>query len=126
MRRITKRTRLEPAISLINIIFLILIFFMVTSTLSRPTLPSLQFVQTTGLECCAGSDVLQVNETGDLFVLGEPIGSIDTYLSMKPDDEPIVRIVPDRRLPAHKLIELVGVFQGQGAQRIVIVTENTQ
>ena len=124
MKRRRTSSKREPTISLINIIFLILIFFMVTGTLSRPSLPTLEFVETTGLECCAGSGVLQIDAGGALFVQGEPIGSIDAYLASLPGDDAAVRIAPDRRLPARDLLKTVAALREMGAARILIITEN--
>lgn len=124
MKKKRERTERESTISLINIIFLILIFFMISGTISTPSLPSLEFVQTTELECCAGNHVLQISDDGSLFVKGDPISSIEAYLSSLPESDPTVRIVPDHRLPANKLLSFVSELRKGDAKNIVIVTEN--
>ena len=124
MKKKRERTERESTISLINIIFLILIFFMISGTISTPSLPSLEFVQTTELECCAGSHVLEIADDGSLFVYGESIPSVEAYLASLPDDEPTVRIVPDHRLPANKLLSFISELRKSDAKHIVIVTEN--
>ena len=119
-------SRRDPTISLINIVFLILIFFMVSSTLSRTSSADLAFVQTEGLDCCAGVHVLQVNADGELFENGQPIESPQTYLDARPADDRTVRIAPDRALPAQDLLILIGELRAKGAERVVVITENRQ
>jgi biopolymer transport protein ExbD len=124
MKRPRARSRRDPTISLINIVFLILIFFMVSSTLSRPLGGDLQLVTTDGLECCAGTEVLEVGADGALLVGGQLVSGPDVYLDGLPDSAP-ARIVPDRRLPARDLLRLVGELRARGADQILIITENT-
>ncbi len=119
-------SRRDPTISLINIVFLILIFFMVSSTLSRTSSVGLEFVQTERLECCAGAHVLQVNAEGELFENGQPIEEAQVYLDARPADDQTVRIVPDKALPAQDLLRLIGDLRARGAERVVVITENRQ
>ena len=56
MKRVKRKRERDPVISLINIVFLILIFFMVAGTLSAPTEPSLRFVQAEAPDCCVPPD----------------------------------------------------------------------
>ena len=117
-------SRRDPTISLINIVFLILIFFMVSSTLSRTSSAGLAFVQTEGLDCCAGAHVLQVNADGELFENGQPIEGPQIYLDTRPADDRTVRIAPDKALPAQDLLILIGDLRARGADRVVVITEN--
>ena len=125
MKARRKPSRRDPTISLINIVFLILIFFMVSSTLSRTSSRDLAFVQTQGLECCAGAHVLQVGADGALFENGQPIFDPQSYLDARPADDLTVRIVPDRDLPARELLLLIGDLRARGAERVVVITENS-
>lgn len=125
MKRIGRRTRQEPAISLINIIFLILIFFMVSGTLARPVPVSIELVETDRLECCAGERILAIDREGRIFEGGQAVESPAAFLRALPEGETTVRLAPDRRLPARRLISLVSELRALGAQRIVIVTETT-
>lgn len=121
MKRVKRTSRREPAISLINIIFLILIFFMITGSLARPVPASLELVETSGLACCAGPRVLAVAADGALSVNGAPIDSLEAYLQAAPTKD--ARLAPDRRLPARELILLVAELRALGAKRVVILTE---
>ena len=119
-------SRRDPTISLINIVFLILIFFMVSSTLSRTSSAGLEFVQTEGLDCCAGAHLLQVSAEGELFENGQPIDDLQLYLDARPAGDRTVRIAPDKALPARDLLRLIGELRARGAERVVVVTENRQ
>ena len=84
MRPIAKaKPQREPTIALINIVFLMLVFFMVAGTLSQPLDSDLNLVETH-----------------------------DT-----------VRLLPDRALPARRLVELTRELRGAGAERVMLVTE---
>ena len=50
MRRIVRRKKGEPTIALINIVFLMLIFFLVAGTLAQPLDGDLELVETSDLE----------------------------------------------------------------------------
>ena len=50
MRRIVRRKKGEPTIALINIVFLMLIFFLVAGTLAQPLDGDLELVATSDLE----------------------------------------------------------------------------
>ena len=123
MKRASPTSRREPAISLINIIFLILIFFMVSGTLARPVPASIELVQTRGLECCAGPRVLAVDADGALSMNGAPVASLQAYVDGISGGDAVARVAPDRRLPARTLISMVGELRALGAQRVVIITE---
>lgn len=123
MKRISRTSRREPAISLINIIFLILIFFMVSGTLARPLPASVELVQTSGFECCSGPRILAVAADGSLSMNGEPVEGLEPYFSEVSSGDGVARMAPDRRLPAQALITLVADLRDLGAGRVVIVTE---
>lgn len=126
VRRVARRG--EPTIALINIVFLMLIFFLVAGTLARPLDRDLKLVSATRLEGRAPPDALVVFADGRLAFryrettpaahlahLSEESGSDDTA--------PDVRIVPDRELPAADLVQLMARLRAEGAARIFIVTE---
>ena len=79
MKRCKLQTRRDPVISLINIVFLILIFFMIAGTLASPPDPSVRFVQTQDLECCVPPDAVSIDKTGQLRRGGAPV-SLESLL----------------------------------------------
>ncbi|MBL4837776.1 MAG: biopolymer transporter ExbD [Kordiimonadaceae bacterium] len=124
MKRVSKRTKMEPVISLINIVFLILIFFMVTGTLSRHNDGGLTFVQTTGLECCSEPDALRISREGELSYKGAKIATLGSYFEVLEGKFKSVKLLPDQELSAHQLLGIISEVQKSGAENIVILTQN--
>lgn len=124
MRARRKRAEREPTIALINIVFLMLIFFLVAGTLARPLDPDLTLVQTADLGPAGPPDALVVHADGRLSFRGDDLASAAAYLAeVPPEAAERVRIVPDRALPAEELIAVGRALRAAGADRVVIVTE---
>lgn len=123
-----RKTQGEPTVTLINIVFLMLIFFMVAGTLSSPPDSAISFVQSNDLECCASPDALSISASGDLARNGEAYASPQDYLAAYPAagegvGEPL-RILPDQSLPAARLLEILSQLQASGAGSISLLAEN--
>ncbi|UXX82384.1 ExbD/TolR family protein [Roseovarius pelagicus] len=124
MRPARPRTKREPTIALINIVFLMLVFFMVAGTLAQPLDPALDLVRTTDLEGRAPPDALVISADGVLTYHGTEITSAAAFVPRREDEAgPEVRLVPDRDLPARDLIRIARELRGAGAARVIIVTE---
>lgn len=124
MTRKRTRTEREPTIALINIVFLMLIFFMVAGTLAAPLDGKLALVRTDGIEATAPSDALVIHPDGRMSHMGAPVGSAIAFFDTLPQEaRSRVRIVPDRDLPAHQLVTLGRTLREAGAGTVVIVTE---
>lgn len=124
MRKRRQGTRREPTIALINIVFLMLVFFMVAGTLTKPLDKDLKLVRTSELEGRAPPDTLVVHEDGRMTYRGNEIGSAEAFLEARPEDgRELVRIVPDAALPATVLVDLARGLRAAGAKGVVLVTE---
>ena len=124
MRKRKHRTRIEPTIALINIVFLMLVFFMVASTIAPPMDRDLELVRTSDLDGRAPPDTLVVHPDGRLTYRGAPVASAQAFYAARPDDaREVVRIVPDRAVPARTLVELASDIRAEGASRVMIVTQ---
>nr|WP_317057346.1 biopolymer transporter ExbD [Roseovarius sp. W115]MDV2931002.1 biopolymer transporter ExbD [Roseovarius sp. W115] len=124
MRRHRQSARREPTIALINVVFLMLVFFMVASTLAQPLDPDLKLVRTSELDGRAPPDTLVLHADGQLAYRGEPVASAQDFYAALPDDEgEVVRIVPDEAAPAATLVNLARALRQEGATRVLIVTE---
>lgn len=118
------RRRREPTIALINIVFLMLIFFMATATLAPPLDGELRLVRTADLKGRAPPDALVIFEDGRLAYRGEVLPDARAYMAALPEDaRETVRIVPDANLPAADLIRFGAALRAAGAGRVVMVTE---
>ncbi len=124
MRRIVRRRKPEPTIALINIVFLMLIFFLVAGTLAQPLDSALQLVETRDLEGREPPDALVVHSDGGLSYRGEDLADVGAFLAGRGAAAlERVRIVPDRTLDAERLVRLARDLRAGGAQSVVIVTE---
>ena len=70
MRQITRKKKAEPTIALINIVFLMLIFFLVAGTLAQPLDGELELIETNALDGREPPDALVINAAGDLSYRG--------------------------------------------------------
>jgi biopolymer transport protein ExbD len=127
MRRVPpyRRARGEPAIALINIVFLLLVFFLVAGSLAAPLDRELSLVRTESLDGRALPDALIVRPDGATLHRGEAT-TPQAYLEALAgrDGAPrVARIVPDRELPAERLIEVARALQAAGAAEVHLVTE---
>ncbi|KAE9631673.1 ExbD/TolR family protein [Parasedimentitalea maritima] len=114
----------EPTIALINIVFLMLVFFMIAGTLAVPLDKELRLIETTGLEGREPPDTLVVHANGRLSLQGKPLADTADFLAtLSADELKVVRIVPDRALPAKRLVALGSLLRQGGADRLMLVSE---
>lgn len=115
----------EATIALINVVFLMLIFFMIAGTLAPPLLSSVQLVETQKLDGREPPDALVIRADGTLEYRGAELTDAEAYVERASIDLPLdaVRIVPDRALPAVQLKKTSDALRALGAKKIFIVTE---
>ena len=124
MRRIARKKKSEPTIALINIVFLMLIFFLVAGTLAQPLHGKLQLIKTSDLEGREPPDALVLHANGRLSYRGETQVDVIVFVaSLEGADLNVVRVVPDRNADADRLVDLSRALRAAGAQEVVIVTE---
>jgi biopolymer transport protein ExbD len=124
MRKSAPRSRKEPTIALINIVFLMLVFFMVTGTLSPSLDRDITLVETAELEGREPPDALVIDKTGQLRHRGVVLTSVAAFFD-RPDSRArdVVRLLPDRDLPAVDLLRVSAQLRAQGVERIMISTQ---
>ena len=115
-----KQTKRDPSIALINIVFLMLVFFLIAGTVAAPLDPDLQLVETSGLEGREPPDALVLRADGALSFRGD-LTTAEQY--MQSYVEGPVRIVPDRNSSGQSLVALSTVLRGLGASSVILVTE---
>lgn len=125
MRSATLRRASEPTTALINIVFLMLIFFMVTSTLAPPRDPDLTLVDTRSLEGREPPNALVLTADGSLRFRGNPVDGPEVYLKTL-NDRSQARIVPDRAAAADALVALARQLEQAGVEHVFIVAERVQ
>ena len=123
MKARRQKTEREPTIALINIVFLMLIFFLVAGTLARPLDKDLTLVRTADLDTAAPADALVIHADGRMTWRGAPQASAARFMAQLPAEARArVRIIPDRDLNAADLVRIGRALRGAGAEKIVIVT----
>jgi len=122
--RLQRHSRREPTIALINIVFLMLVFFLVAGTIAPPLERDLSLVTTANLPPDSPPDALVLHADGRMTWRGEALASAGDYVGkLKAEDAIELRVVPDRNVPATDLIRLAEELRAAGAQRVMIVTE---
>ncbi|CUH49755.1 ExbD/TolR family protein [Ruegeria atlantica] len=114
------KRRRDSTIALINVVFLMLIFFLLAGTLAPPLDPDLELVNTADLEGREPPDALILHADGTLSYRGTPT---DPETHMRGQGPEAVRIVPDRNAPGPRLIEVTGALRRLGASSVFVVTE---
>ena len=125
MRPLAKRkAQREPTIALINIVFLMLVFFMVAGTLAQPIEQDLNLIETRALDGRAPPDALLVHPDGRMSFAGQDITSAAAFVATLDEDaRTTVRLLPDRALPAKTLVRLTRELRAAGAGRVLLVTQ---
>lgn len=114
-----RRTR-DSNIALTNIVFLLLIFFLIAGSVAAPLDSDLTLVETAGLEGREPPDALVLHADGRLSFRGRP-AEPEEYMATRSGGP--VRIVPDRAAPGPRLIEVTGALRRLGATSVILVTE---
>jgi biopolymer transport protein ExbD len=112
-------------IALINIVFLMLVFFLVTAAIAPPLDRGVALVEADRLEGRAPPDAAVIRADGTMIYRGAEITS-EAYLAARLSEtsgEVALRLVPDRALPAARLVAIAGDLRSAGAQEVWIVTE---
>ena len=114
----------ENTIALINVVFLMLVFFMIAGPLAPPLDPELSLIKAQDLEGRAPPDTLVIREDGTMWLRDVELTSASAFLDRVPgDDRSVVRIVPDRDLPALKLMAISDELRAGGAERVLLISE---
>lgn len=131
LARPPKRSPQESTITLINVVFLMLIFFLIAGTLTPPLDKDVTLISTLQSEQAEPPDALFVTKDGALRMRGAEVTAPDYVAAVRqkelllPEDPVTVKIAADRDLPAERLIAIVGELRDAGATRITVVTERT-
>ncbi|MCF2905399.1 biopolymer transporter ExbD [Octadecabacter sp. CECT 8868] len=120
----TRRTHSEPTIALINIVFLMLIFFMIAGALAPTLDDDISLIDTAELEGRAPPDTTVLRADGALFLRGAEVTAEEAVdASLDGPNGPDMRLVADREVPAKTLMLRVAELRGAGAETVWLVTE---
>lgn len=127
--QLQRRRQSEPTLPLINIVFLMLIFFLAAAQLARPLGPDLQLIDTEDPAAVPPPDAVVLQANGEISFRGQRLSptAIFAILAQEHGEKDIViRLVPDRRSDAIPLADLARKFRHAGASAVHIVTERAQ
>lgn len=111
----------EGTIALINVVFLMLIFFLIAGTLAPPVDRSVEPVEAQSGEPAPPPDALFLREDGT-FSSGGNETDLDRWLASVSKDETALRIFADRRSKAKALIETAAALEAKSGRPVRIVT----
>ena len=118
------RRKAEPTIALINVVFLMLVFFLVAGQIAAPPDPGLSPVLAHTDPARAPDDALVIRADGALFWKGQPTTAAEfTAAQAAPG---VLRIMPDRDLPARDLLGIAASLRALGATGLRVVTQQAQ
>jgi biopolymer transport protein ExbD len=125
MRRVLipfARRRPEPVIGLINVVFLMLVFFLIAGAVTTPLDHEIRLVQLDAAGAPPPPDVLALTAAGTLRASGAET-TVTAFLAARDPVAP-VRLMPDRDAPAARLVEVTRALRAGGAERVIVVTES--
>ncbi|MDA7948935.1 MAG: biopolymer transporter ExbD [Hyphomicrobiaceae bacterium] len=121
----SKRSGDENIVPMINIVFLLLIFFLLSGTLSQRPPFELDPVSTTLQPPSeAPQNGLFVSAKGDLYFRGEMI-SVQALSHAVSAADGNLEVVVDRRLPGGLLFPILEALASSGNEKVRLVTERS-
>lgn len=117
----TPRRRPDPTITLINVVFLMLTFFLIAGTVAPPLPAQVRLVRLSDAAPQVLPEVLVLDAEGAILWQGQP-GSAEAYAATLTGAR-IARILPDRDAPAAVLVALVRDLRAAGAAEVRLLTE---
>lgn len=124
-----RKTAPENTITLINVVFLMLIFFLVAGSLTPPLDGEIAMIGTEDAEAATPPDALAVRADGSYWYRGAEV-SLERFLADQPTppaadgaEAATLKIVVDRALPAEDLVTLAGTLAAAGYPTVTVVTE---
>lgn len=120
LERPARRRRAENTIPLINIVFLLLIFFLVAGTLAPAADPDIALIATGSSDPPETAKLAGLRADGTLVLSGEPSTPRQVVDALATDG---VHLAVDRDAPAHRLLDAVADLRAAGAGSVTIITE---
>ncbi|MCO6185255.1 biopolymer transporter ExbD [Rhizobium sp. L1K21] len=122
---------MENTITLINIVFLMLIFFLIAGTIAPTAAPEVEAIKTSEAEEAQQEKMLGIRVDGTMIYEGRET-TAEAYLAAlnaeatDAGEEPVIRLLPDRALPATELLDIVSTLHEAGGGKIVVFSERAQ
>ena len=120
-----KTPRQDGTIALINIVFLLLVFFLIAGTMAPPLSSELRLAQSMQAMPANRPNALVVLPDGTLIFRGEVI-DLEHFLSTlagAATKAPLLQIAADRALPAQQLLDLLLQIKKAGDFKVRLITQ---
>ena len=115
----------ENTIPLINIVFLLLIFFLVAGTLAPSNDPEITLIGTVDADTAQAAELVGLRADGTLVKDGVPVTPALVAVARQSSEAPtmLLYLAVDAKAPAQRLLDVVAELRVAGIDRISIVTE---
>ncbi|MTI17122.1 biopolymer transporter ExbD [Rhodobacteraceae bacterium RKSG542] len=121
-QRRSNKNQIDSTIALINIVFLMLVFFMVAGTIETTSLRDIALPESPATrEKQALENALLIKDSGDIFK-GKQLYNEHTVPLETQDDLPIYLVV-DKALSGVRLTEILQVLKERGAEEIKLLVQ---
>lgn len=118
------RREMESTIPLINVVFLMLIFFLIAGTIAPPIDRDVALIATQDADQADPPEALAVTRDGTLRWRGRTV-DVEAFASRWVDEggDERLKLAADRDLPAADLIDIVAALRANGVETISVLTE---
>jgi biopolymer transport protein ExbD len=116
---VRQRRQAEPTIALINIVFLMLVFFLVAGQVARPVDRDVDLVDTALAAARVPDDALVLRADGTTLWQGDAV-TPEGFAVAQPNGP--LRVLPDRNVPARDLIALAGALRAATGREVRLIT----
>lgn len=121
---LARRAERESTIPLINVVFLLLVFFIVAGTLSAPRDTAVDLATAQAFDPAAlEPGMIYVDEAGALRVAGASLAPAAAVAAASADGSARLTVVPDRRLEAARFLAILAELRGLTDKPIAILTQ---
>lgn len=124
--RTPRRQPPENTLSLINIVFLMLIFFLVAGHMSTQQKGDVKLTELISLETTKlPSDAIAITARGEILYKGRQVAKtelLEILRAAKDKDIASLRLMPDRNLPAAQLVDVLEIIGQAGYLKAKIIS----
>ncbi|MEO0293255.1 MAG: biopolymer transporter ExbD [candidate division WOR-3 bacterium] len=118
-----KRISVFPIISIADIVLLLLVFFLLTSTYIIQPGIQVHLPRTTTKEAVSEEKVIiTITKSGAVYLGENPVQISNLPYLLKDDIEKIILIKADRELPIEMAVKVMEMVRRSGASKLVIAT----
>lgn len=124
MKKVAKTSEREPTIALINVVFLMLVFFLIAGTVAPAVSKDITLVKTSELDPARPPEGLVILPDGQLQASGVTYQTADSFVaSLDVQSREEVRLIPDRELPAQTLLRIAAALRSAGVENVIVAAE---